>query len=172
MDDNDSSNLPILDDIITPGDADKAVQRPPRRIQGTLWDNEPAAEPAATESRSEEPQSEEPHNEEKLFTDIEQPASNAGTLAAEQPPIDTAGPAETHDWTAADNTFPVEQPPPAGPSTDSVDAAQTALTSDDIASLTDEIMACMTPEIERILKEKIRQILANRLPVSTDSEPE
>jgi hypothetical protein len=67
---------------------------------------------------------------------------------------------------------PVEQPPPADSSTDSVNAAQTPFTGDDIASLTDEIMACMTPEIERILRVKIRQILVNRLPVSTDSDPE
>ncbi|MGD8934053.1 MAG: hypothetical protein PVF35_04695 [Gammaproteobacteria bacterium] len=161
MHDNDNSNLPILDDIIIPGDTDKAVQRPPRRVQRTLWDNEPA-EPATTE----------PHSEENSFTDIEQPADSAEALAAEPPPNDTGDPADTHAWPEADSTPPVEQPPPAGSSTDSVDPAQTPITSDDIASLTDEIMACMTPEIERILREKIHQILKNRLPVSTASEPE
>ncbi len=161
MHDNDNSNLPILDDIITPGDADKAVQRPPRRVQGTLWDNEPA-----------ESVTKEPDTEESLFTDIEQPADNAEALAAEQSPVDTADPAETHAWPETESTPAVEQPPPAGSSANSIDAAQAAFTSDDIASLTDEIMACMTPEIERILREKIHQILKNRLPVSTTSEPE
>ncbi|MGD8803043.1 MAG: hypothetical protein PVG12_07660 [Gammaproteobacteria bacterium] len=161
MQDNNSSNLPILDDIITPGDADKAVHRPSRKVQGTLWENEPA-----------DPATEEPHSEENLYTDIEQPVDNSEAFATDEPPVEAIDLAETHARAEADNTPPVEQPPPADSSTDSVNAAQTPFTGDDIASLTDEIMACMTPEIERILRVKIRQILVNRLPVSTDSDPE
>ncbi|MGD2159724.1 MAG: hypothetical protein PVG94_00975 [Gammaproteobacteria bacterium] len=161
MQDNNSSNLPILDDIITPGDADKAVHRPSRKVQGTLWENEPA-----------DPVTEEPHSEENLYTDIEQPVDNSEAFVTDEPPVEAIDLAETHARAEADNMPPVEQPPPADSSTDSVNAAQTPFTGDDIASLTDEIMACMTPEIERILRVKIRQILVNRLPVSTDSDPE
>jgi len=161
MHDNDNSNLPILDDIITPGDADKAIQRPPRKMQGTLWDSEPA-DPATAESLTEE----------ELATDIEQHADHAETFAEEQPAINTAEPAETNLSIDPNNVTPADQTASAEPSADSVDALQTAVTSDDIASLTEEIMACMTPEIERILREKIRQILENRLSAGTDSDPE
>jgi hypothetical protein len=161
MHDNDNSNLPILDDIITPGDADKAVQRPPRKMQGTLWDSEPA-DPATAESLTEE----------ELATDMEQHADHAETFAEEQPAINTAEPAETNLSIDPDNVTPADQTASAEPSADSVDALQTAFSSDDIASLTEEIMACMTPEIERILREKIRQILENRLSAGTDSDPE
>ena len=161
MHDNDNSNLPILDDIITPGDADKAVQRPPRKMQGTLWDSEPA-DPATAESLTEE----------ELATDMEQRADHTETFAEEQPAINTAEPAETNLSIDPDNVTPADQTASAEPSADSVDALQTAFSSDDIASLTEEIMACMTPEIERILREKIRQILENRLSAGTDSDPE
>ena len=40
MAEDNPTNLPILDDIIEPGDTDKAVHQPPRRIPSAIWPEE------------------------------------------------------------------------------------------------------------------------------------
>ncbi|MGB5458079.1 MAG: hypothetical protein WBO18_19195, partial [Gammaproteobacteria bacterium] len=48
MPDKNTTHLPILDDIIVPGDADKSVQRPSSKVQSSLWGDEDSDTPEAS----------------------------------------------------------------------------------------------------------------------------
>jgi hypothetical protein len=157
MPDDNITNLPILDDIITPGDADKAVQRPSRKVQSSLWDD--VTDPAPAE----------PREEEKILADMDNHADTAGSDAEEQLSLDADDLADTAASPDADDAASLVQPLNLDSPAETIDNPHTLFTSDDIASLTDEIIAGMTPEIERLLREKIRQILAHRLSANDDS---
>jgi len=161
MPDDNTTNLPILDDIITPGDADKAVQRPSRKVQSSLWDDDVTG-----------PAAEKPKEEEGILADIDDHADTTGIVAAEQLSLDADDLADTASLSDADAAASLAQPLNVDSPVDYIDSQQPPYTSDDIAALTDEIIASMTPEIERLLREKIRQILANRLSANDDSDHE
>ena len=52
MAEDNPSNLPILDDIIEPGDTDKAVHQPARRVQSAIWPEEHSSDPASFPSET------------------------------------------------------------------------------------------------------------------------
>jgi hypothetical protein len=156
MAEDNSTNLPILDDIITPGDADKAVQRPSRKEQSSLWEDGPT-DLAAAESIAEE----------DLPVDLDQQVE-AEALAEQAPAADASDLAETQPSPAADSAPVLDQTVTIELPADAVAASRPHLDRETIATLTDEIIISMTPEIERILREKIRQILAHRFSGSPD----
>jgi hypothetical protein len=164
MADDNTSNLPILDDIIVPGDADKAIPRPSHKAQSSLWDDAEATEDAAVEANAVEDSLADVITEEDSASETgPQAETPAAPAQEEQSPApdeqtDTIEPAPA--MTAEEDPAP-GQPPVADP-------AGASLDRQDIESLTDEIMACMTPEIERILREKIRQVLETRFSGNPD----
>lgn len=158
MPDDNITNLPILDDIITPGDADKAVQRPSRKVQSSLWDDD-ATVPAPAETTEKE----------EILADMDEHADTAGAVAEEPLALDADDLADTAASPDADDAASLVQPLNVDSPAETIDNPQTLFTSDDIDSLTDEIIAAMTPEIERLLREKISQILAQRLFANDDS---
>ena len=48
MPDDNTTNLPILDDIIKPGATDKAEHRPPSKAQSSIWRDDETREPSST----------------------------------------------------------------------------------------------------------------------------
>ena len=47
------TNLPILDDIIKPGDTDKAVHQPASKVQSSLWSDEERNDVSITDNNAE-----------------------------------------------------------------------------------------------------------------------
>ena len=47
------TNLPILDDIIKPGDTDKAVHQPASKVQSSLWSDEERNDASITDNNAE-----------------------------------------------------------------------------------------------------------------------
>jgi hypothetical protein len=157
MSDDNTTNLPILDDIITPGDADKAVVRPSRKQQSSLWDDE-STDPAAADN-----------NREALLSEIDSQDHIIPSLAEDQLSVEANDSAETPGSTETDDTPALEQNVISDTPAGVVATSAAADHIQDIESLTDEIMAAVTPEIERIVRDKIQQALAKRLPAKPDS---
>ena len=53
MPDDNTSNLPILDDIIKPGSTDKAVHQPSGKIQNSSWSDDASDDSSATNIHAE-----------------------------------------------------------------------------------------------------------------------
>ena len=47
MSEDNTTNLPILDDIIKPGDTDKAIRRPANRVQSSVWPEQHTSDPVS-----------------------------------------------------------------------------------------------------------------------------
>ena len=100
MPDDNITNLPILDDIITPGDADKAVQRPSRKVQSSLWDDD-ATEPAPAETAE---------KDETLADPDDQADTTTGAVAEEPLSLDADDLADTATSPDADDAASLVQP--------------------------------------------------------------
>jgi hypothetical protein len=167
MPDKDTTHLPILDDIIVPGDADKSTQRPSSKVQSSLWEDEdsdtleaslfevssaddPAglntATPDADQAGTTELQIEDQHDRgaihqsnASLTTEIFETISQTNSNQADSPAPDLS-----------------VRPAPAS--------------SLDIDALTEEILDSLMPALEQLLSEKIRQTLRQRLSIESGSD--
>jgi hypothetical protein len=124
------TNLPILDDIIKPGDTDKAVRQPSSKVQSSLWPDEQRNDASAAGNDNEtsaNPAVDDDADTTGLFTD-DQSASDV---------IDANEILENADETRA----PVIDLP-------------------DIDTLTEEILDNLILQIEPLLRDRIRQTLS------------
>ena len=124
------TNLPILDDIIKPGDTDKAVHQPASKVQSSVWSDEEQkdASTAVTDAKTKTgPAADGRADSVELFTD-DQSASDA---------IDYNEVLENADE-------------PRAP----------AIELPDLDVLTEEILGNMMIEIEQLLRDRIRQTLS------------
>ena len=143
MADYDPSSIPILDDIITRGDTDKAASRPQNDLLKTLEAEQKEAANITTESAKTAPELEiekelgiEPGSQDTYTGEQSLNASESAPITDESP-FDTI--------TDQPSGEIVEQPPIA------------------IETLTEEILASVMPEMEQLLRERIRQALEQQL---------
>ena len=147
MPDHDTSNLPILDDIIQPGDADKAVRQPSSKVQTSMVTDQQQPEaradrttmpsagvPAGDSIPTVEPFSEALHGDNKGLAAA--PASVAATTALRADRADATGSSAAE---AGDR--------------------YTRSSTPDLDILTEEIMLGIKPEVERLLRRSIRKAL-------------
>ncbi|MGB5279271.1 MAG: hypothetical protein WBO73_16935 [Gammaproteobacteria bacterium] len=167
MPDKNTTHLPILDDIIVPGDADKSVQRPSSKVQSSLWGDEDSDTPEASSTEvslagdpaglntstadtdqtgTTEFQMEDPHDRgtmhqlsASLATEIVETMSQTNTNQADSPTPDRS-----------------VQPAPAS--------------SLDIDALTEEILGSLMPALEQLLSKEIRQTLRQHLSIESESD--
>ena len=156
----DKTNLPILDDIIKPGDSDKAVHQPSSKVQTSLWSSDKSGEPPS--------------------------GTGLDATDSQTAPVDQDFTAELYTQELSDNdaldqvymplTPEIDEEPPIleplhtrGPF-DTANAPASPIDLPDIDTLTGEILHKMMPEIEQVLREKIRQTLAEYLPDDRESD--
>ncbi len=127
------TNLPILDDIIKPGDTDKAVRQPSSKVQSSIWSDEQRNEASAAGNDTEtsaNPAADDNTDTNEPFTD-DQSASDA---------IDANEILENADEI---RTAVIDLP--------------------DIDVLTEEILDNLILQIEPLLRDRIRQTLSRHL---------
>ena len=161
MPEKDTSNLPILDDIIVPGDAEKAAIATSNKDQSSLLTEDDSAETAV--SRSAEPIAN------QLEADDKDRIGHTASPIAEHD--DEAAVVRTFTPLAADTNEAMSQT--SGHLVDGVTPAAEvepeSNSAPDIDTLTDEILNGVMPAVEHLLSEKIRQILKQHLaPANTD----
>ena len=141
MADYDPSSIPILDDIISRGDTEKAANRPENDLLKSLEAEQDEAPEIATESAEAAP---EPGMEPEI-----EPSSQDTDI--DQDKLYASEPAPVTDESLFDNN--TEQP--SGETSEQPPIA--------IDTLTEEILASVMPEMERLLRERIRETLEQQL---------
>lgn len=160
MPEKDTSNLPILDDIIVPGDADKAAPTPSNKVQSLLLAEHDSAKKAASASAT--PIASEPETCDKdnadstAFPIAETDAEDA--IVQANVPLTT----ETVSERLQTPDHPVDS------ATLNADIEPTSVNAPNIDALTEEILSSLMPAVEQLLSEKIRQTLEQHLAANTD----
>ena len=174
MADFDPNIIPILDDIISTGDTDKAANRPKDDLQKSLELDKPEetetvsedaednfdiqggeSEPGETDIDATEIDATETHNQ---YADHESSDSDITPMSAEteETPTDD-GNLDNQEFTsdAADFSAEIND---ESPSNEPVEEQPIA-----IETLTEDILTSIMPEMEHLLRERIRQILEQQL---------
>ena len=160
MPEKDTSNLPILDDIIVPGDADKAVPTPSSKVQSSLLADDESARTAM-------PQTATPIADE-LENDDSDNADNATYTLTGHDDEDNVVQASVPQTTGAVEVLSptpelqVERP------TTAADIEATSVNTPNIDALTNAILSSVMPAVEQMLSEKIRQTLKQHLAANSD----
>ena len=162
MPDNDLTNLPILDDIVVPGDTGKAAPDTSSKIPHSSWpenkrvsdDSKQAAKHAVIgpdecdEDAAESTESlieDRPDHDTMIRLGVTLP----GSKCPEATPADTA---ESANPVSAPGHVPTP------------DNAQT------IERMTEEVLAEMMPKLEQLIRDKIRRVLTQHLPGNNDPD--
>ena len=143
------TNLPILDDIIKPGDTDKAVHQPSSKVQSSLWSGGETNTPSTARSDAETsapPATDDRPDTNELFTD-------------NQSAIDAVDQMENPPDTETDDELAIAEPKPDEIHAEMDKTRASAIDLPDLDALTEEILFNMVPEIEQLLRDKIRQTL-------------
>ena len=158
MTENNTSNLPILDDIIKPGDADKQAQSPENNDQNSLWHDDDTADPAAMDVYADAGAARE---DEADIIDLASNDQHGNNMLADPDAPSTAEIDMQHAHTE-----------PAAPesSANSGEAQQEPVKLPDIDALTEEILDSMLPELEQVLREKIWLALGKHFPGDTNTD--
>ena len=162
MSDKDLTNLPILDDIILPGEADKAVHNASSKVQSSLWDGGDGDTPdapltdAQAEMDTEIPEVFQPSTEHPV---TDQPDTDILDT------VDAPPSAEVQKLPLADAAALSDAP--AGTLNEQ---ASTATHELDLEALTDEILDNLMLDMEQRIREIIRQTLRRHLPGKIDTD--
>lgn len=142
MADYDPSSIPILDDIITRGDTDKAASRPQNDLLKSLDENQNKAADKATQSAA--------VPEPEIEPELEIESSSQDTHTGEE---SLNAPESAH--IADESPFDTNTNQPSGETSEQPPIA--------IETLTEDILASVMPEMERLLRDRIRQALQQQL---------
>ncbi len=161
MPEKNTTNLPILDDIIKPGNSDKAVHQPSSKVQSSMRSDDETSQPSSTGI----------YAETRSHTAIDEPAGIPELFTEDQPDKDAIVQMESSLPTDTNEEFPIDDEPiqqdaPAGAG----QAQQSPIDLPDIDTLTEEILGSMMLEMEQLLREKIQQTLKKHLSAETGSD--
>ena len=162
MPDKDLTNLPILDDIILPGDAGKAVPDISSRVQSSLWNNDDSDKTGAFQTDdqagmgTEAPEDTQLAHEQPVEDQLNIQAVDMADVA--QP---AAAPVEIPSDTLTFSDLPAET---------SIGQTAVATNVQDIEALTEEIMGNLMPDLEQRIREIVRQTLQQHLPGRIDTD--
>ena len=135
MPDDNTTNLPILDDIIKPGNTDKATHLPSNKMQNSMRPDDGTGESSSADHVTEtdsDPAVDEHATIPELSTDINKETPMYNEQIQQDAPVETA------------------------------EARQPSIDLPDIDTLTEEILGSMMFEMEQMLREKIRQTLKKK----------
>jgi hypothetical protein len=135
----DPSSIPILDDIISTGDTDKATNRPEKDLLESLEPEQDQALDTVTQNAEAVPESEMETGPSSQYA----PADKENLYVAESAPLRHESRLDTNADQPSDEI--TEAPPIA------------------IEMLTEDILASVMPEIERLLRDRIRLALEQQL---------
>jgi hypothetical protein len=162
MPDKDLTNLPILDDIILPGDTNKAVHDNSSRVQNSHWNNNDTEKMEALQT--DDSAGMDTETPEDIQLALEQPAEDQFNIED----IDIQ---ETSPTAAAPVQIPSDTPTFTDATEETPNRQTSAATNvQDIEALTQEVMGNVMPELERHIRKIIRQTLQQHLPGKIDTD--
>jgi len=156
MPDN-NTNLPILDDIIKPGKADKVVRQASSKVQKSLLsdgETNDSSIPRLYAKTNPHTASDDRPDTIELYTD-------------NQTDIDATDRIQVSPATATNHERPVDEPVQRGVPASPEQARPPAIASPDFDALTEEILANIMLEMEQVLRDKIRHALRKHFPGET-----
>ena len=153
MPDDKVNNLPILDDIIRPGDAGKVVKQPSSKVASTF---QPQPDAGTVEVNT---------NSDTSAHAAQQPEA-VKPVRGDRPDDDVLHQLDITLATAFDED--IDQQPAANIALQY--DAEASMEPLDIDAVTAEILAAAMPEIEQLLRQRIRQTLARHLPGNDESD--
>lgn len=162
MPNDDFSNLPILDDIIVPGDADKAVYETSSNDHSLPWEYDDSDTTDFSSTGVHAVIATDPAEDDQALTLDPTAELQLDHDATDQ--IAALSATETNDDTL--HHKPVQTESPA----EKLNTQLTPINLLDIDTLTEEILDSVKPSLEQLLREKIEQILQNRLSRETRSD--
>ena len=162
MPDDITSNLPILDDIIKPGDTDKAVHHPSSKAQNSLWSDDESDDSSTTNI----------HTESDSHIADDDPADSVELFSDDQSAIDDISPDKASLATATADERPIEKSLyEMNPEEEAAaEAQQSRIDSVDFDAITEEILDNTLLGLEQILRENIRQTLKRHFTTATESD--
>jgi hypothetical protein len=159
MPDDNTSNLPILDDIIKPGNTDKAVHQPSGKIQNSLWSDDASDDSATTHIHAESDShsaDDDPADTIELFSDetgiddIRPDEISRAKTVADEPPIEETLHEANHEAAAESQKARIDRA--------------------DFDAITEEILDNTLLGLEQVLRENIRQTLKRHFTTATESD--
>lgn len=160
MPEKDTSNLPILDDIVVPGDADKAAPKPSSEVQSASLAEADSDKTAVSQSATpiaDELQADDSNNADNAAY----PTTDSNDEdAVDQTPVPLT--TEAVEVLSATSDLLIDRP------TLAADIEPVSVNSSNIDALTNEILGSVMPAVEQILSEKIRRTLKQHLAANSD----
>ncbi len=160
MPDKDTSNLPILDDILVPGDADKAAPKPSSVVQSASLAEADSTKTAVSQSATpiaDELQADDSNNADNAAYPI---TDSNDEDAVDQAPVPLT--TEAVEVLSPTSDLRVDRP------TMAADIEPTSVNTLNIDALTNEILGSVMPAVEQILSERIRRTLKQHLAAKSD----
>jgi len=162
MPDKDTTNLPILDDIIVPGDADKAVHETSSKVQSALWQD--------NDSETIDFSSTNVHDMIDSPVAEGDQALAAARLLEDQLDKDANDRVDVSSSAGIHQEILPDKPTQTNNLAADLDIRQAPVNLQDIDALTEEILGSMMPDLEQLLRVTIRYELQKRLSGKTGSD--
>jgi len=159
MPDDNTSNLPILDDIIKPGNTDKAVHQPSSKVQNSLLSDDASDDSSTTHIHAESDShiaDNDPADTIELFSDessiddISLDEVSLATASADEPPIEETLHEANHEKAAETQKSRIDRA--------------------DLDAITEEILDNTMLGLEQVLRDNIRQTLKRHFTTATESD--
>jgi len=160
MPDDNTSNLPILDDIIKPGNTDKAVHQPSSKVQNPSWPDDASDDSSTTNI----------HAESGSHIVEDDPADTI-ELFSDESGIDDIRPDEVSTATAVADTLPIEESlHEKNTEETAAETRKSRIDRADFDAITEEILDNTLLGLEQVLRDNIRQTLKRHFTTATESD--
>jgi hypothetical protein len=159
MPDDNTSNLPILDDIIKPGNTDKAVHKPSSKVQNSLCSDDASDDSSTTHI----------HAESASHIADDDPADTL-ELFGDESGIDDIRPDEVSPATATADELPVEETLHEANTEEAAGIQKSRINRADFDAITEEILDNTLLGLEQVLRDNIRQTLKRHFTTASESD--
>ena len=157
MPDDNTSNLPILVDIIKPGSTDKAAHQPSSKLQNSFSSDDESEDSSTTNIYAESDSHIADDDTVELFSD-------------DQPGIDNISPDEVALATATADELPIEATLHEVNPEEAAETQQSRIDRVDFDAITEEILDNTMLGLEQVLRKNIRQTLKKHFTAATESD--
>jgi hypothetical protein len=159
MPDDNTSNLPILDDIIKPGNTDKAVHQPSGKVQNSLRSDDASDDSSTTHI----------HAESDSHIADDDPADTI-ELFNDESGIDDIRPDEVSLAKTVADELPIEETLHEANHEEAAGTRKTRIDRADFDAITEEILDNTLLGLEQVLRDNIRQTLKRHFTTASGSD--
>ena len=158
--DDNTSNLPILDDVIKPGNTGKAAHQPSSKLQNSF----------SSDGESDDSSTTNIYAESDSHIADDDPADTVELFSDDQSGIDSISPDEVALVTATADELPIEATLHEVNPEEAAETQQSRIDRVDFDAITEEILDNTMLGLEQVLRKNIRQTLKKHLTAATESD--